>query len=519
MGARPEEGTTLSDELVTHVDNCLGCMACVTACPSGVQYDLLVEDAGRRSSAATRGPGWSASYRRLIFNALPAPRPPACARPDAVVRAGSASRSTPRRCRVGTLAGLAPEVTIRHGPRVLPKVTRRRARAARPSASCRAASSACSSATSTPATRRVLVAEGFEVYAPPRAALLRLRWSCTSGEDDRGDGAREGDDRRPSSPSTSIITNAAGCGSAMKDYAHALRQESGWAERARRSPRRSATSPSSSRARGAGGAPPGRPRPRRLPRRLPPRPRPGHPRAAARAAARDPRAGGRRPRRLGDLLRSAGIYNLTEPRGRRGSSGGARPENLRATGAEADRRGQPRLRAADQLRRHRAGRAAAHPAPDRGARGIHHREEPDHIMSTTSTSGVTLHGDSTLALIINSDLWGAAGLTEDDIPTTWEELDAVSAALTTDSTVGLAFGTEYQRVGTFMAQAGGGTRRRRRSGGEQPREHRGARVRAGGILRTAASPTPPMSERAGAAKRSARDWRPWSSKATGSAGR
>ena len=63
---------------------------------------------------------------------------------------------------------------------------------------------------------------------------------------------------------------------------------------------------------------------------------------------------------------------------------------------------------------------------------------------------------STLALVINTDLWGAAGLTEADVPTTWEELDAVSATLTTGGAVGLAFGTEYQRVGTFMAQAGGG---------------------------------------------------------------
>lgn len=63
---------------------------------------------------------------------------------------------------------------------------------------------------------------------------------------------------------------------------------------------------------------------------------------------------------------------------------------------------------------------------------------------------------STLALVINTQLWEAAGLTDADIPTTWEELDTVSTALTTGGTVGLAFGTEYQRVGTFMAQAGGG---------------------------------------------------------------
>ncbi|HET6300539.1 sugar ABC transporter substrate-binding protein [Microbacterium sp.] len=62
---------------------------------------------------------------------------------------------------------------------------------------------------------------------------------------------------------------------------------------------------------------------------------------------------------------------------------------------------------------------------------------------------------STLQLIINTSLWEAAGLTDDDIPTTWDELADVAATLTTDGVTGLAFGPEYQRVGAFMAQAGG----------------------------------------------------------------
>ncbi|WP_279580228.1 4Fe-4S dicluster domain-containing protein [Fodinicola feengrottensis] len=35
-------GGPMTDTMVTHVDRCLGCMACVTACPSGVQYDKIV---------------------------------------------------------------------------------------------------------------------------------------------------------------------------------------------------------------------------------------------------------------------------------------------------------------------------------------------------------------------------------------------------------------------------------------------------------------------------------------------
>ena len=63
---------------------------------------------------------------------------------------------------------------------------------------------------------------------------------------------------------------------------------------------------------------------------------------------------------------------------------------------------------------------------------------------------------STLGLVINTDLWQAAGLTDSDIPTTWEQLATVSAKLTSGEVVGLSMGAEYARIGTFMAQAGGG---------------------------------------------------------------
>lgn len=62
---------------------------------------------------------------------------------------------------------------------------------------------------------------------------------------------------------------------------------------------------------------------------------------------------------------------------------------------------------------------------------------------------------STLGLIINTDLWAAAGLTDADIPTDWDGLEAAATKLTTDSTVGLSFGLEYARLGVFMNQAGG----------------------------------------------------------------
>lgn len=62
---------------------------------------------------------------------------------------------------------------------------------------------------------------------------------------------------------------------------------------------------------------------------------------------------------------------------------------------------------------------------------------------------------STLGLIINTDLWAAAGLTDADIPTDWASLEAAATKLTTADTVGLSFGLEYARIGVFMNQAGG----------------------------------------------------------------
>ena len=61
---------------------------------------------------------------------------------------------------------------------------------------------------------------------------------------------------------------------------------------------------------------------------------------------------------------------------------------------------------------------------------------------------------STLGLVINQKLWDDAGLTEDDVPTTWEELEQVAGTLTEGRPGRPAFGPEYQRVGSFFPQAG-----------------------------------------------------------------
>lgn len=63
---------------------------------------------------------------------------------------------------------------------------------------------------------------------------------------------------------------------------------------------------------------------------------------------------------------------------------------------------------------------------------------------------------STLALYINTSLWSAAGLSDSDYPTTWEQLDQVAAKLTSGGVVGLTLDASYARVGAFLVQGGGG---------------------------------------------------------------
>ena len=63
---------------------------------------------------------------------------------------------------------------------------------------------------------------------------------------------------------------------------------------------------------------------------------------------------------------------------------------------------------------------------------------------------------STLALYVNASLWSAAGLSDSDYPTTWEQLDQVAAKLTSGGVVGLTLDASYARVGAFLIQGGGG---------------------------------------------------------------
>lgn len=212
------EDSEVSEQMVTHFDRCLGCMACVTACPSGVQYDRLIERVRPQVERHHRRPAAERAFRRLLFGTLPHPRRLRALVPLLEVsrrlglerlraRPAQALRVAPRRPpRAPALAELTPALGSRRGrvglllgcvQRVFyPEVHR--------------------------ATIGTLSAEGFDVLAPravgccgalefhsgeERAAVARAQATIAAFE-------RLGVDH--------VVVNAAGCGSAMKGYGDLL---------------------------------------------------------------------------------------------------------------------------------------------------------------------------------------------------------------------------------------------------------------------------------------------------------
>jgi multiple sugar transport system substrate-binding protein len=62
---------------------------------------------------------------------------------------------------------------------------------------------------------------------------------------------------------------------------------------------------------------------------------------------------------------------------------------------------------------------------------------------------------STIAMEINTELWNKAGLTDADVPTTWEQLTAAAQKLKAHGITPIAIGDTRDRIGAFMVEAGG----------------------------------------------------------------
>ncbi|MDP6239293.1 MAG: 4Fe-4S dicluster domain-containing protein, partial [Alphaproteobacteria bacterium] len=68
-----EGGETPSERIVMHIDRCLGCLSCMTACPSGINYMHLVDHARRRIEAVYKRPLGDRLLRWLLVVVLTRP--------------------------------------------------------------------------------------------------------------------------------------------------------------------------------------------------------------------------------------------------------------------------------------------------------------------------------------------------------------------------------------------------------------------------------------------------------------
>ncbi|GAA3596457.1 heterodisulfide reductase-related iron-sulfur binding cluster [Nonomuraea rosea] len=219
------EGTPVTPEMAGHFDACLGCMACVTACPSGVQYDRLIEltrvEVEREHVREPR----ERAVRGIVFNLFPYPRRLRLLRPTMWL----AARMAPFLGRVhpslGAMAALAPRVEHRQRmPRVIRARGERRAVVGM--------LTGCVQGEFFPqvnaATARVLAMEGCDVVIPRDQGCC----GALSVHSGRADQARRLARRTVKAFTRAgvdtVVVNAAGCGSSMKEYGELLGSEPGF---------------------------------------------------------------------------------------------------------------------------------------------------------------------------------------------------------------------------------------------------------------------------------------------------
>jgi glycolate oxidase iron-sulfur subunit len=231
------EGEPLSESMVGHFDACLGCMACVPACPSGVQYGTLIADTRAQVERRYERPRRERLLRGAIFQLFPYPRRLRALRgPLALYQRSGLDRLLRRS---GLLDRLPP--TLRVMESLTPALTRRERLPSRVPASGRRRAvvgmlTGCVQDALFPevnaATARVLAAEGCDVVIPRRQGCCGALSQHMGREGEAVRFARALIEHFEAARVDYVAVNAAGCGSAMKEYAHLLRDHPGYGARA-----------------------------------------------------------------------------------------------------------------------------------------------------------------------------------------------------------------------------------------------------------------------------------------------
>lgn len=211
------EGTLPWEAARTHVDRCLGCLACEPACPSGVPYRDLISPFRAAAESRWRRPLGEWLRRTLVGQVLPYP-----ARFRFALMLGMLGRRLgvplPRSWR--PMMELLPETlpSGRTWPERIPAQGKRRARVA--------LLTGCAQQVLAPdinaATVEVLTRNGVEVVLPPgQGCCGGLSWH-TGDLTAAREFAQRNLDAFPHDVDA-VLTNAAGCGSALHEYPMILR--------------------------------------------------------------------------------------------------------------------------------------------------------------------------------------------------------------------------------------------------------------------------------------------------------
>ena len=231
------EGEPLSDSMVGHFDACLGCMACVTACPSGVRYDSLIEATRAQVERRHRRPLRQRLLRTAVFALFPYPRRLRLLRGPLAAYRRSGLQGLVRRTgllerapALATMERLAPPVA--HRARLPDRVAARGPRRA-----VVGMLTGCVQGEFFPgvnaATARVLALEGCEVVIPRGQGCCGALSLHNGREAEARRFARRTIDAFEAAGVERVVVNSAGCGSAMKDYADLLADDPSYAGRAR----------------------------------------------------------------------------------------------------------------------------------------------------------------------------------------------------------------------------------------------------------------------------------------------
>ena len=239
---RASEGEIgLTDNVTRHFDQCLGCMACVTACPSGVQYDKLIEATRSQVERRVERSAGDRAFRELLFALFPHPGRLRATLPalwlyqkagaHRLMRSATARRIVPARLRA--MEAVMPPVSLRALRSSVPSYTAARTPRRRRVGLLTGCVQSVFFDPVNAATVRVLAAEGCDVVAPRGQGCCGALCFHSGREDDGLAYARRIIDTFEKADVETVVVNAAGCGSTLKDYGYLLRDDPAYAERAR----------------------------------------------------------------------------------------------------------------------------------------------------------------------------------------------------------------------------------------------------------------------------------------------